>query len=146
MNEDKKSIQNPSPPYQTHTQTDFKKPSPKSGSSNRRQVVHPRPRTPKGESVGKPGPLLLIILNIICKSDKEGVCGNLPTQFFFFSKIVRGYKHPTMWICAETLFHTSTRMWNMISSPTTPTMCLEQKYENFQSRNVTFSMPSPSQK
>ena len=39
-----------------------------------------------------------------------------------------------------------TRMWNMISSPATPTVCLEQKYENFQSRDVTFSMPSPSQK
>ena len=39
-----------------------------------------------------------------------------------------------------------TRMWNMISSPATPTMCLEQKSENFQSRNVTLSMPSQSQK
>ena len=42
--------------------------------------------------------------------------------------------------------HTATRMWNMISSPATPTVCLEQKCENFQSRDVTFSMPSPSQK
>ena len=39
-----------------------------------------------------------------------------------------------------------TRMWNMISSTATPTVCLEQKSENFQSRNVTLSMPSPSQK
>ena len=41
-----------------------------------------------------------------------------------------------------------TRMWNMISSPAKPTMCLEQKSENFnfQSRNVTLSMPSQSQK
>ena len=38
----------------------------------------------------------------------------------------------------------STRMWNMISSPATPTVCLEQKSENFQSRNVTLSMPSQS--
>ena len=37
-----------------------------------------------------------------------------------------------------------TRMWNMISSPATPTVCLEQKSENFQSRNVTLSMPSKS--
>ena len=37
-----------------------------------------------------------------------------------------------------------TRMWNMISSPATPTVCLEQKSENFQSRNVTLSMPSQS--
>ena len=39
-----------------------------------------------------------------------------------------------------------TRMWNMISSPATPTVCLEQKSENFQSRNVTLSMPSQSKK
>ena len=38
-----------------------------------------------------------------------------------------------------------TRMWNMISSPATPTVCLEQKSENFQSHNVTLSMPSQSQ-
>ena len=38
-----------------------------------------------------------------------------------------------------------TRMWNMISSPATPTVCLEQKSENLQSRNVPLSMPSPSQ-
>ena len=29
-----------------------------------------------------------------------------------------------------------TRMWNMISSPATPTVCPEQKSENFQSHNV----------
>ena len=40
----------------------------------------------------------------------------------------------------------STRMWNMISSPATPTVCLEQKSDHFQSRNVTLSMPSQSQK
>ena len=39
-----------------------------------------------------------------------------------------------------------TRMWSMISSPATPTVCLEQKSVNFQSRNVTLSMPSPSKK
>ena len=33
----------------------------------------------------------------------------------------------------------------MISSPATPTVCLEQKSENFQRRNVTLSMLSPSQ-
>ena len=37
-------------------------------------------------------------------------------------------------------------MWNMISSPATPTVYLEQKSENFQSRNVTLSMPSQSKK
>ena len=39
-----------------------------------------------------------------------------------------------------------TRMWNMISSPATPTVCLDQKSSNLQSRNVTLSMSSPSQK
>ena len=39
-----------------------------------------------------------------------------------------------------------TRMWNMISSPATPTVCLEQKSENFQSRNVTLTMSSQSEK
>ena len=39
-----------------------------------------------------------------------------------------------------------TRMWNMISSPATPTVCFEQKSENLQSRNMTLSMPSQSQK
>ena len=39
-----------------------------------------------------------------------------------------------------------TRMWNMISSPATPTVCLEQKTENSRSRNVTLSMPSQSKK
>ena len=39
-----------------------------------------------------------------------------------------------------------TRMWNMILSAATPTVCLQQKSENFQSRNVTLSMPSSSQK
>ena len=41
--------------------------------------------------------------------------------------------------------HNASRMWNMISSPATPAVCLEQKSENFQSRNVMLSMLSPSQ-
>ena len=36
-------------------------------------------------------------------------------------------------------------MWNMISPPATPTVCIGQKSENVQSRNVTLSMPSASQ-
>ena len=32
--------------------------------------------------------------------------------------------------------HSPTRMWNMISSPATPTVCPEQESENFQSHNV----------
>ena len=39
-----------------------------------------------------------------------------------------------------------TRMWNMISSPASPTVCLKQKSESFQSLNVTLLMPSPSKK
>ena len=31
-------------------------------------------------------------------------------------------------------------------SPTTPTVCLEKKFKNFQSRNVTLSMQSSSEK
>ena len=34
---------------------------------SRRQVVHPRPQTPQGESVAKPETPLLIILSIACK-------------------------------------------------------------------------------
>ena len=41
-------------------------------------------------------------------------------------------------------WYVSTRMWYMISSPATSTVCLEQKSDNFQSRNVTLSMPSSS--
>ena len=32
-------------------------------------MVHPRPQTPQGEPVAKPGTILLIILNLVCKSD-----------------------------------------------------------------------------
>ena len=39
-----------------------------------------------------------------------------------------------------------TRMWNMISSPATRTVCLEQKSGKSQSRNVTLLTPSPSKK
>ena len=40
---------------------------------------------------------------------------------------------------------TETKMWYLISSPTTPTVCVEQISGNFQSRNVT-STWSSSQK
>ena len=40
----------------------------------------------------------------------------------------------------------TTRMWNMISSPATPKVCIEQKSDKLQSRNVTLSMPSQSKK
>ena len=38
------------------------------------------------------------------------------------------------WLACKNIW--STRMWNMISSPATPTVCLEQKSDNFQSHNV----------
>ena len=38
-----------------------------SGLPCRRQVVHPRPQTPQGESVAKPETPLLIIISIACK-------------------------------------------------------------------------------
>ena len=37
-----------------------------------RQVVHPRPQTPQGESVAKPETPLLIILSIACKYEVHG--------------------------------------------------------------------------
>ena len=47
--------------------------------SSRRQVVHPRPQTPQGESVAKPETPLLIILSIACKYD---IHGNLFSPLF----------------------------------------------------------------
>ena len=52
---------------QTYISTLILKCEPKSGLSCRRQVVHPRPQTPQGESVAKPETPLLIILSIACK-------------------------------------------------------------------------------
>ena len=62
---------------------------PKSGLSCRRQVVHPRPQTPQGESVAKPETPLLIMLSIACKHEVHG-------NFFspLFEREVRGQKHP----------------------------------------------------
>ena len=42
--------------------------------------------------------------------------------------------------------HGATRMWYMIWSPAMQTICLEQNSENFQSRAVTSSLTSSSQK
>ena len=44
-----------------------------------RQVVHPRPQTPQGESVAKPKTHLLIIFIIACKYE---VLGNLFSPLF----------------------------------------------------------------
>ena len=81
-----------SPTYQAHTPTVILKCKPKSGLSSRRQVVHPRPQTPQGESVAKPGTLLLIILSVVCKFDLQEVHNNLFNPLF--KKNVRGHKHP----------------------------------------------------
>ena len=53
-------------------QLSFEKSEPKIGLSRRRQVVHPRPQTPQGESVAKPETPLLIILSIACKYEVHG--------------------------------------------------------------------------
>ena len=54
----------------------------------------------------------------------------------FFFELIRTGSHGA----CKTL---TTWMWNMISSPATPTLCLEQKSESFQSRNMILSMASP---
>ena len=46
-----------------HTNCHFEKHRPKRGPSYRMQVLHPRPQSPQGEPVAKPGTLLLIILS-----------------------------------------------------------------------------------
>ena len=40
-------------------------------------MAHSWPQTPHGETVAKPGTLLLIHLNLICKSSIKGVHGKL---------------------------------------------------------------------
>ena len=57
----------------------------------RRQVVHPWPPTPHGESVAKSETLLLIILSIIYKYDVTEVHANLSNPFF--KKKARGRNH-----------------------------------------------------
>ena len=64
---------------QTYIWTVIFKYEPKSGLSCRRQVVHPRPQTPQGESVAKPETPLLIILSIACE---YAVHGNLVSPLF----------------------------------------------------------------
>ena len=38
-----------------------------------KQVVHPRPKTPQGESIAEPETLRLIILSLVCESDIKEV-------------------------------------------------------------------------
>ena len=74
---------------QTYIPTLILKCEPKSGPSCRRTVVHPRPQTPQGESVAKPGTPMLIILSIACKYE---VHGNLCSPLF--EKQCPWTKHP----------------------------------------------------
>ena len=55
------------------------------------QMVHPLPQTPQGESVAKPGTLLLIILSLVCDIDVKEGHSNLSHPFF--EKKVCGEKH-----------------------------------------------------
>ena len=76
----------------------FRKPKPKIGPPHRRQVVHPWPQTPQGESVAEPGTVLLIVLSLQNKFDIMMVHCNLSNLFvffvFFFKKEVCRQKHP----------------------------------------------------
>ena len=62
-------------------------------------------------------------------------------RYFGFSKVCGA-----IYTSIKTSYTNIIRMWNIISSPATPTVCLEQKSEHFQSRNVALSMPSPSKR
>ena len=73
-------------------------------------------------------------------------CLDCAIKGIFKQKMNRGKSNTTLSTSGMMMNVKSTRMWNMIASPATPTVCLEQKYENFQSRNVTLSMSSSSQK
>ena len=66
-----------------HTPNDMLKSEPKSGPSCRRQVVHPQPQTPQGESIAEPGTPLLIIFSIVCKSDIEEVLQLIQSILFY---------------------------------------------------------------
>ena len=78
-------IWNLTPSYQTYIPTLKLKCEPNSGLSCRRQVVHPRPQTPQGESIAKPETPLLIILSKACKYE---VHGNLFSPLFEKTKSV----------------------------------------------------------
>ena len=70
------SIENLSPLYQSDTPTVVNKHEPKNWPPYRKQVVHPRLQTPKGESVAKPETFLLIILSLLCKCEIKEDYGN----------------------------------------------------------------------
>ena len=79
----------PFPLCQTHIPTFVYKHKPEIGPSGRRQVVHPQPQTPQGDSVAKSETLLLIILSIVWYKG-----GPWTLVQSVFQKKVRGQKHP----------------------------------------------------
>ena len=91
INKSKKSTEHSSPLYQTYTPIVIYKHETESGSSNRRWVVLPLPQTAQGNSVAKPGKLLLIMLSLVSKSYIKLVHINLSNPFF--KKKVHGQKH-----------------------------------------------------
>ena len=60
------------PKLHTNCHHNLKKHGPNSGTSYRRQVVHPRPQARQGEPVAKPETVMLTILNLVYKSDIRG--------------------------------------------------------------------------
>ena len=98
-------IENSSPVHQTFTLTVISKNRPKIGPFNRRQVVHPRPQTPQGESVAKPETPLLIILsivyvNVICRRSME----TTPIHFSTRMSVDRNIQE--RWTAEETVTQT----------------------------------------
>ena len=91
MNKGKKSTENLSLLYQSYTPTVIYKHKYKIGPPYRRQVFHSRPQTPHGDSVTKPGTLLLIILSLVCIFDINEVHGNMSNgiQSWKFVRIIR---------------------------------------------------------
>ena len=73
-----------------YTNCHFKKHKSTIGPPCRRQAVHPSSQTPRDISVAKPGTLLLILLSLVCKTDRKDVHGKLSTPLF--EKNVRGQK------------------------------------------------------
>ena len=64
---------------------------PKSGSSYRGQVIHPRPQTPHGDSVVTPETPLLVILSLVCITDQDTVYPKKYAHGFCFAVLCCGY-------------------------------------------------------
>ena len=77
-------------------------------------------------------------------SDMERSSQIMPEKLFFVVVTPSMTSEGGLKVVPLYSFINETRMWYMISSPAMLTVCLEQKSENVQSRNVTLSMPSSS--